>query len=242
MSRHELKRGNLLLEHCSDDDLDLLLPDTHREPLQMQQLLFEAHQPVEQVWFLEGSIASVVVTEPSGQRTEVGVVGREGFTGTMLMLESATSPHECFIQIDGHFGHRIAAEPFIRAVERSRTMRSLLLRYIHTFTIQIARSASSNAHQRMEARLARWLLMCHDRVDGDEIESTHQFIAMMIAAERSSVTVALHVLEGEGLIRSTRGRVLIIDRPGLERMAGESYGLPEAEYRRLIGPFGKGVH
>ncbi|RYF07179.1 MAG: helix-turn-helix domain-containing protein, partial [Oxalobacteraceae bacterium] len=86
---------------------------------------------------------------------------------------------------------------------------------------------------------ARWLLMCHDRVDGDEIALTHDFIGMMIAAERSGVTVSLHILEGAGMIYSKRGRVIIRDRETLEELAADSYGVPEAEYRHLIGPLGR---
>jgi len=92
---------------------------------------------------------------------------------------------------------------------------------------------------RVEARLARWLLMCHDRIDGDEIALTHEFMGMMISADRSGVTVTLHILEGAGMIRSKRGRVIIRDRDKLEELAGDSYGVPEAEYRHLIGPIGR---
>ena len=91
----------------------------------------------------------------------------------------------------------------------------------------------------MEARLARWLLMCHDRIDGDEIALTHEFMGMMISAERSNVTVTLHILEGAGMIRSQRGRVIIRDRDKLEDLAADNYGMPEAEYRHLIGPIGR---
>ena len=83
--------------------------------------------------------------------------------------------------------------------------------------------------------------MCHDRIDGDEIGLTHEFMAMMIAAERSGVTVTLHILEGAGMIRSKRGRVIILDRAKLEDLAGDGYGVPEAEYRRLVGPLGRGA-
>ena len=97
---------------------------------------------------------------------------------------------------------------------------------------------ATSATQRVEARLARWLLMCHDRIDGDEIALTYEFMGMMIAAERSSVTITLHILEGTGMIRSKRGRVIILDRDKLEELAGDGYGLPEAEYRHLIGLLG----
>jgi CRP-like cAMP-binding protein len=120
----------------------------------------------------------------------------------------------------------------------SVTLRELLLRYVQTLLIQTAQSAVANARYQIEARLARWLLMCHDRVEGDEIALTHEFMAMMIGAQRSGVTVALHILEGAAMIRSKRGRVIILDREKLEDLAGDSYGPAEAEYRRLIAPFG----
>jgi CRP-like cAMP-binding protein len=113
-----------------------------------------------------------------------------------------------------------------------------VLRYVQTSVVQGAQSTASNAHQRIEARLARWLLMCHDRVDGDELALVHEFMGLMIAAERSGVTITLHVLEGAGMIRSKREWVIILDRDKLEELAGESYGVPEAEYRHLIGPLG----
>lgn len=171
--------------------------------------------------------------------TEVGIFGREGFAGTPLLLGANTSPHEIFVQVDGHTGQRIDAARFLSAVDQSATLRTALLRYVQTFITQTAHSTISNAHQRIEAPLARWLLMCHDRADGDGLTLTHEFMAMMIAAERSGMTVSLHVLEGAGMIRSKRGRVIILDRHKLEELAGEGYGRPEAEYRRLIAPFGK---
>lgn len=118
-------------------------------------------------------------------------------------------------------------------------MRRLVDRYVLSFQIQLAYALVSCAQHLMEARLARWLLMCHDRLRGDEISLTHEFMAMMISAQRSGVTVTLHTLEGAGMIRSTRGLVTIRDRAKLAELAGDSYGIPEARYRDLIGPFGK---
>jgi CRP-like cAMP-binding protein len=125
------------------------------------------------------------------------------------------------------------------AVIGSATLRTTLLRYVQKYMTQTADGAISNAHQRIEAPLAGWLLMYHDRSDGDKIMLTHEFMAMMIAADRSSVTLSLHVLEGAGMIRSKRGRVLILDREKLEELADDGYGRPGAEYRKLIAPFGK---
>ena len=229
---------NILLCALSLDDLALLRPHLTREKLHREQTLALADQPIEHVWFLEGGVASIVSDTADGKRTEVGIFGRDGFSGTALLLGADRSPYETFIQVDGHAGLRIGAERFREAVDGSATLRATLLRYVQVFLVQTSQSAVSNAHQRIEARLARWLLMCHDRADGDEIQLTHEFMAMMIAAERSGVTVSLHILEGAGMIRSKRGRVVILDRGKLEELAGDAYGRPEAEYRRLIAPFG----
>jgi CRP-like cAMP-binding protein len=96
----------------------------------------------------------------------------------------------------------------------------------------------ANAHYPVDERLARWLLMCHDRWDGDVLPLTHEFMAVMLAVRRPSVTTALHVLEGNRFIRAERGCVTIRDRSALEEFAGDSYGPPEREYERLIGPLG----
>lgn len=231
--------ANLLLSALSPGDLAALIPYLTREPLHREQVLLAANRPIEHVWFPEGGVASVVADMADNGLTEVGIFGYEGFAGTALLLGADRSPHQIFVQVDGHTGLCIAASRFLAAVDQSVTLRTTLLRYVQTFIIQTAHSAVSNAHQRIEARLARWLLMCHDRNDGDDIALTHEFMSMMIAAERSGVTVSLHVLEGAGMIRSRRGRVTILDRHKLEELAGEGYGRAEAEYRRLIAPFGK---
>jgi CRP-like cAMP-binding protein len=144
-----------------------------------------------------------------------------------------------FIQVAPASSLRMSADRFIAAIETSATLRQVMLRYVKTLLVQVGQCAVANARELLEARLARWLLMCHDRVDGDEIAVTHKFLSVMIAAQRSGVTLALHILEGAGTIRSRRGIVVIQDRGKLEEMAGSSYGVDEAEYRRLIGPLGR---
>ena len=116
------------------------------------------------------------------------------------------------------------------------------MRFVQALNVQAASTAAANAHFDLPERLARWLLMCHDRVSSDQLELTHEFMAMMLAVRRSSVTVTLHTLEGTRAIRGTRGSVTVLDRARLEEIAGSSYGEPEDEYRRLLGPFGKGKH
>jgi CRP-like cAMP-binding protein len=231
--------ANTLLCALSDDDLELLKPHLTRVDLARRQMLVTPNTPVEHVYFPEGGVVSIVSVMAHSGRVEAGIFGREGVSATCLLLGTNRSPHETFVQVDGSTALRIDTDRYLAAVKKSETLRMMLLRYVHTVLVQTAQSMATNATQRVEARLARWLLMCHDRIDGDEIALTHEFMGMMIAAERSGVTITLHILEGAGMIRSKRGRVIIRDRDKLEDLAGDSYGVPEAEYRQLIGPLGR---
>jgi CRP-like cAMP-binding protein len=229
---------NTLLQALSDDGLETLKPHLTRVDLSRRQVIVTPNQAIENVYFPEGGIASIVSVMAHSGRTETGIFGREGVSATCLLLGTDRTPHETFVQVDGTTALRIDADRYLDAIQQSESLRTMLLRYVHTVLVQAAQNAATNAHHRIEARLARWLLMCHDRIDGDDIALTHEFMGMMISAERSGVTVSLHVLEGAGMIRSTRGLVTIRDRDKLEDLAGESYGVAEAEYRRLIGPLG----
>ena len=187
-------------------------------------------------------MASIVAEQEEGDKVEVGLFGYEGMSGTPIILGAGQSPQASMIQVNGAPAIRMEAGEFTAACDRSSSLRLLLLRFVQAMNVQAASTAAANAHYALPERLARWLLMCHDRVDGDHLELTHEFMSMMLAVRRSSVTVTLHTLEATHAIRATRGVITILDRARLEEMAAESYGGPEAEYRRLIGPFGKGKH
>lgn len=113
------------------------------------------------------------------------------------------------------------------------------MRYGQTLTVQAAHTALANVTRPVEVRLARWVLMAHDRADGDELALTHDYLSIMLGVRRPSVTTALHILEGNLLIKGTRGTITVRDRPGLEEFSDGSYGKPENEYARLISPFFK---
>lgn len=230
---------NILVRTMTDHDRALLIPDIKRVEMEPKMVMVFANTPIRTIYFPEDGIASIVVKNKNGVQTEVGIFGREGFSAAPILLGNQQTPHETFMQVDGKTALAIGADELRIAVDKSKTLRDLMLRYINTFIIQTASSVVSNAHNSIETRLARWLLMCHDRIDGDDIHLTHEFMAMMIAAQRSGVTLTLHVLEGYGAIKSSRGKVTIIDRPRLEETAGESYGAPEAIYTETIASFGK---
>ena len=239
MPNPEISAGsNLLLDALSPDDRRLLDPHLVRVDMKPRQFMVEADKPIEHIYFLNGGIASIVSSSPDEGHTEIGIFGREGMSGTTVLLGSDRSPYDTFIQVDGSTALRMEVGALHSAIEQSATLHNLLLRFAEALMIQTGQSVVASAHHRVESRLARWLLMCHDRSDGDDIALTHEFMSMMIAAQRTGVTVTLHILEGSGMIRSTRGLVTILDRAKLEDIAGDAYGMPEAEYRRLIGPFG----
>jgi CRP-like cAMP-binding protein len=224
---------NQLLAKISLGDLDLLRP--HLEPVQLdiRHLLETANEPIEQVYFVESGFASVVAKDADNHESEVGIVGREGVTGISVLLGNHRSPNDTFIQMAGS-GHLLAGDALRSAMAKSTTLRDTLLRFVHSMTIQMAHTAVANSKVKIEARLARWLLMAHDRVDGDRVDLTHEFLAVMLGVRRSGVTEALQVLEGRNLIHTARGKVTIRNRKGLEKAANGSYGVPEAEYARLM--------
>jgi CRP-like cAMP-binding protein len=150
-------------------------------------------------------------------------------------MGSDRSPHRFLIQVADD-SVRIASAAFVEALAASASLRDLILRYAHVLGVQTGFTALSNAVHPIDERLARWLLMCHDRHTSNEIPITHEFMSLMLAVRRPSVTTSLHILEGNGFIRAERGHITIRNRQALEDFASDAYGKPEAEYRRLIGP------
>jgi CRP-like cAMP-binding protein len=186
------------------------------------------------VYFPQSGIVSVMATFGAKRDIEVGLVGREGMTGTALVQLDTQSPHTAVVQVAGH-ALRLPAIHLMAALERSKSLRALLTRYARSLAIQASYTAVANGRAQLEVRLARWLLMVHDRIDGNSLALTHDYMATMLGARRPGVTLALHILEGKGVIRSRRGEVVITDRRGLVAETIGAYGQPEEEYARLTG-------
>jgi CRP-like cAMP-binding protein len=218
----------------AEQDFGSLEPhlETINLPLRMQ---LEIHnKPIEHVYFLESGFASVVANGSGHRSIEVGIIGREGMTGLAVIMGTDRSPNETFIQAGGE-GQRMVAADLRTAMERSPTLHRCFLRYGHTFLTQTAQTAMANGRSKLEERLARWLLMADDRIDGDELPLTHEFLAIMLGVRLPGVTAALNLLASEGLIRANRGVISIVDRKGLQESSNGAYGKPEAEFRSLFG-------
>jgi CRP-like cAMP-binding protein len=228
-----LQSRNQLISSLSDHSLSLI--SQLAEPLALPKDFRLASQDrrIDYVYFPESGIASVTVGTRDGLAAEAGMFGREGFSPTAVAVGGEVSPHNTVMQTSGK-GYRIDSGRFRALLDQDHEMERVLLRYMHVFATQVSYTALSNAAYHIDVRLARWLLMCHDRVDGDEFQATHHCMSLMLAVRRPSVTTALHDLEGKHLIRSTRSLVHITDRAGLEALAGEIYGRPEKEYGLLF--------
>ena len=173
-------------------------------------------------------VASVVADASSMRSVEVGMVGREGVTGLGGVMGVSRSPYDTFMQVGGA-GRRMPIEALRDAMNESSTLRNCVLHYAYAFSVQVAQSSLANARSKLEDRLARWLLLVHDRIDGDEVRLTHEFLATMLGVRRAGVSVAMKALESIGLVEMRRGLICILDRDGLIEHSNGAYGAAEAE-------------
>ena len=155
-------------------------------------------------------------------------------TGTAVVLGGDQSPHSTYIQVAGEAQYIKAAE-LRRAMRASESLNSLLLKYVQAFNVQTTHTAIANARAHLDRRLARWILMAHDRTGDKTLPLTHEFLALMLAVRRPGVTEALQSLRRQKLIENGRNKIVVLNRTGIEKLASNSYGVPEKEYRRLIG-------
>jgi CRP-like cAMP-binding protein len=214
--------SNRLLSALSAEDFGLLAPHLAMVDLPVRKVLERRQRKVTGIYFPERGFASVVANGTSGQPIEVGLIGREGMTGLAVVLDADRPRHETFIQAAGT-GLCLTAENLRGAIDQSRSLHRSLLRYAHYFHMQTTETALANGRSKIEERLARWILMADDRIDGDELPLTHEFLSMMLGIQRTGVTVAVNALTRAGLISHRRSRITILDRAALEKRCNGAY-------------------
>jgi CRP-like cAMP-binding protein len=191
-------------------------------------------RPIEQVYFPDSGILSVVANGDNKQSIEVGLIGREDMTGMAVVMGADRSPHQTFVQSAGR-ALKIGCDDLRGAIRESPTLHRQLLLYGHAYMLQTAYTAMANGRSKIEDRTARLLLMAQDRMDGDTVTLTHEYLSTMLGVRRPGVTHALNLLERSGLIQTNRSRITITDREGLIENSNGAYGTPEAEFNRLFG-------
>lgn len=181
-------------------------------------------------YFIEHGMACAVAP---GREVEVALIGPDGMTGLSIALHTDLPVSQVLMQVPGA-GFRLQRETFLVLLEESRPLREMVFRYTHTLLAQASSTVVSNAKDAIPVRLARWLLMVADRIGDTDMPLSHDCIAKMLGVRRAGVTDALHVLEGERLIKAQRMKITIRERSALVAKAGNAYGPAEAEYSRLI--------
>jgi len=214
-----------------------LAPDLEKVPLAFKQLLYDADQPIEHVFFPIGGVISLLITMEDRRIIEVGTIGNEGFVGTPLFLGADRSPTRVICQVPGE-GFRLTASAFKRHVEQEDSLRDLIQRYTQAMVNQISQSVACNHLHSIEERMCRWLLMTHDRVGVDRFQLSQEFLSQMLGVRRPSVTIAAGMLQKAGLITYRRGMMTVLDRNGLEQGACECYRVVRNEFDRLLKPAG----
>jgi CRP-like cAMP-binding protein len=228
---------NRILASLNSADLALISPDLQPLELKFRQRLELANRKIEHVYFLSDGLASVVaVSRHDRRQAEIGMVGLEGMTGLAILHSAGSSPNDTFMQVGGR-GYSIQADRLSALMDASPSMARSFLRFAHVFEVQTAHTALANAVGSIEERLARLLLMSHDRLITDVLKLTHEFLALKLGVRRPGVTIALQRLEARGMVAAGRGAITILERDGLEECANGLYGQPEAEFDRLFGKF-----
>lgn len=214
--------SNRILSRLPRADFALLAPHLESVDLPVRKPLEARRKRIDQVYFIEAGFASVVANGSNKPGIEVGIIGREGMTGLGIVLGNDRAPHATYIQVAGK-GLRISAANLRQADEQSPTLHRAMLRYAHAFLHQTTTTVLANGRSKMEERLARWLLMADDRIDGEELPLTHEFLGLMLGTYRPGVTKAIQALEKEGLIAARRGLIRILDRKALEKRSNGTY-------------------
>jgi CRP-like cAMP-binding protein len=226
---------NHILKALGPDDGARISASLELVTLTARQQLETPGRPIGHVYFFETGVAAVMSVS-NRRRIAIGLIGCEGASGISVFLGDDRSPHATVMLSDGTAG-RIAVRLLRSIMNDEPELKRILLRYASAFFNQAAHTALSNAMSLIEQRVARWLLMAHDRVPSDEVPLTHELTAEVLGVRRAGITEALDKFQEERLVRLVRGGVVLLDREGLKKTAGPFYGLPEKEYVRLVGTY-----
>lgn len=224
---------NLLLAALSADDLAALGALENVE-LEVREIIERPGEPVPAIYFPRRGLISVVAQTAAEESIEVGMIGYEGMTGISFLLGSDCAVNQVIVQSRVE-ALRLPVAALQAAMVARPHMELMFRRYAQVFFVQISQTALANGRGLLSQRLARWLLMWHDRSRRLDLSVTHDFLGVLLGTRRATVTVSLHELEGRGLIRAKRNTIEVLDRSGLEAAANGYYGIPEAEYSRLLG-------
>ena len=231
-SLHDVAQRNWLLAALPRLELERILPLLTRVDMSSGMSISEANTRITQVYFVLTGIISMVSEMREGT-VEVSTVGCEGMTGLPIVLGAETMMSRAFVQVPGE-ALRMSASDLLSAMDGSPKLRRLIYRYVLALYDTTAQHAACNRLHALEERCARWLLMTHDRVDGDVLFLKQQFLAEMLGVHRPAVTLAAGALQRAGIIRYSRGKVTVLDRAALENASCECYAIVTRRAEELL--------
>jgi len=226
-------RQNRLLAALPADDYARLLPNLELIPMPLGHVLYEPGVQMRHVYLPTTCIVSLLYVMEDGASAEIAVVGNEGVVGVSLFMGGESTTSRAVVQSDGH-AYRLKAQLLKEEFFRAGPMQRLLLRYTQALLTQMAQTAVCNRHHSLDQQFCRWLLLSLDRLSSNELIMTQELIANMLGVRREGVTEAAGNVQRAGLISYNRGRITVLDRPGLEARACECYAVVKKEFDRLL--------
>jgi CRP-like cAMP-binding protein len=225
---------NLLLAKLTDDQFRPLLPFLDLVEARVKEVLVRQDAPIEYVYFPSSGAYSCIVYMEDGAGVEVGTIGNEGFTNIEMLFDATIATETVVCQVSGS-SLRMRAGDFRSVLRDARALSHILNCSGQAYLAQVSQSVACNRLHSTDMRFARWLLVTHDRVDGDEFEMTQEFLAAMLGVHRPSVSVVAGIFQQAGIIRYSRGHMTILDRARLEESSCECYAAVRGQFERLLG-------
>ena len=229
----ESRPKNKLLACLPPADFQRLRPHLKTIPLKVKQILHPVNEPVREVFFLNGGVASMTTVMKDGSMVEIATVGDEGLVGINAFFGGSMLSGETMLQVPDTNAEVMSVETFKRELARGGVFHDCVRRYSQGLLMLMMQSTGCMALHPVQERCCRWLLMTHDRIRRDEFHLSHEFLAMMLGSTRPTVTLVAGTLQKAGLIKYTHGRITILDRKSLEQTACECYGTVKAHFDRL---------
>ncbi|MDP2238534.1 MAG: Crp/Fnr family transcriptional regulator [Burkholderiales bacterium] len=226
-------RQNHLLAALPEADYARLLPDLEPLPMPLGWALYESGDQMTHLYFPTTSIVSLLYVMEGGESAEIAITGNEGLIGISLFMGGESTPSRAVVQSAGS-GYRLKAGILKKEFARGGALQFLALRFTQALITQMAQTAVCNRHHALDQQLCRWLLLSLDRLSCNELTMTQELIANMLGVRREGVTEAAHKLQADGLIRYSRGRITVLNRPELERRVCECYAVVKKENDRLL--------
>ncbi|MDQ4121443.1 MAG: Crp/Fnr family transcriptional regulator [Acidobacteriota bacterium] len=229
----QIESKNLFLSALSAEELKKISPHLETVKLEYRQVLHRSGERYDYVYFPEDSIVSIVNTFEDGSSIEAGMIGKEGIVGISVILSDGVSPRQTTVQQSGA-ALRIKTEAFKATFNESSELRALALKYVYAFYSQVSQNTACNRYHSLDGRLAKWLLMCHDRSETGELMLTQDFMAQMLGVHRPGVTLAAMALQEKELINYVRGNIKITDKAGLEALTCDCYRIIRASEQQYL--------